>query len=771
MIEALESAILAKDSAAVVKALAGWDESERQGARKPLAVFLLALNMDRHVLKALEVSLDENSPEVQAKRQRDGIAPMSRAGSNYDYELFYIAWLGCYGVATFDFCEQFPCVPGYEAEAARIMADRRPEWFDRWLEAVTPTGRNRDTQGLEAAFWARLYQHGLVNHINEKWLKQAFVQQLPEAMTTAREATEHVLRNVEAARKTLYDLSRWPHQLSNANSWVPVVQWMGQEGLLDHKAFLRKLAEALHQPLKQNERNGCVILAKAAAAPAAGCKVDALVELQSHWIGLLSDQQAAVAGFGLDQLLTIEKAGRLSGDQVVHELASIFQHKPKTHAVKAIKMLERLAAEAATHDAALNGLCVALPHPNKDVQAAALDALARAIGPADQAIAETLRDHRDAVAATLKPQLSQLIDSLSAEEVATPAQPDEKLASEFDLEDLRQRAASIPKQVAERFRVGEALRAADDHDLDLTIQWRMTDIRVLENREPLRPIESLSELVELTSQAVEHCECGDTPDRIVDAISRLHAERPEHFDVLTDSLRSRACAHIFKRPSRGIVGGILGNAFSDLIAAWLGVQPEDDDETFIPERYPTGDFLRKVFGRVRAGTAYSLLSTPTHQGGWIDPRVWVQRLRYVDRQQVDFLEEDLVRSLLRVAYDSREAAWQMANDSAEGLSERFRKLAQFVLDLNVPNEKLKLDASWPLPVWMTAIRARDPWVDLTDTISEAERAQVPRELWELPDVFQPSNYQWRALQPNTHPGRRGLVDYSPMPLAEADQLA
>lgn len=229
--EALEAAIRSKDPAGVVAAVADWNEEQREAARRPLAVLLLALGVDRAYLHLPAADLDPNGSEVAAKRKRDGIQPMSRKHKTYDYEMAYIAWLAAYGIADRSECERFSRVPDYEAESAQIMADRRPPWLDDWLEAGTSLEEERLDTSLLASFWSRLYQHKLVSKINEAWVKFVFSQQLPDAFDAAPEAVGLVMREVPAARDAVYQIPKETYQLTMAKSWVPVVEWLGKEKL------------------------------------------------------------------------------------------------------------------------------------------------------------------------------------------------------------------------------------------------------------------------------------------------------------------------------------------------------------------------------------------------------------------------------------------------------------------------------------------------------------------------------------------------------------
>ena len=765
MTEALEKSILAKDPSAIVSALVGLTETQREAAREPLMIWLLAMGIDRGYLQRLGTSITADSSEVLTRRKADGIAPMSR-NDNYDYEMGRIAWLAAYGLFDRDACQQTGSVPHYEAESAQILADRRPPWFSQWLSSATTLDEDRSYRNISLSFWCRLYCLGLIDEVMESWLTTACLQELADSFGSAPEETQRVLKEVDAAVEAIYQFPQHDHHLSLAKDWVPVVQFLGGEGLLDHARFLNHCLEHIHRLSNQTERNGSVILARAASQNAAKCPPETLAELQSHWVGLLSDQQTTVAGFGLEQLVTVEKAKLLNVAEAVAELPQIFQHKAKNHATKTLKLLERLLKQDGHRFDVLQAIVYALSHQNKDVQQAAIDCLAKHLKPEDGAAIEAVRSQREMVAATLRSQLSKLLDSLAASapgaDAAEEAATESSTSADVDalVGQLVDQARSLRPALREKFCVDAAMEAVGRGELTSPGQWNMSDIRVLESQAKLQPIESLERLFDVTAAAVERCESADIPEQIVDGIVRFGLDRPEFFDARKGPLAKRACCVGMERPHRGLVGGVLGDAFSCLIGAWLDVDVEEND--WISDYYPMSPFFREVAALLRQKRPYPLLSTPTHSGGWIDPTIWVQRLQEIDSQKIDFLESDLIRSLLRITPDGRDRALQSL--SGMNVSTRWQNLATLVLNLEMPNDKIALDDSWSPFVWMAAIRSRDAWINLREELSDEEKAQVAAELWELPDVLVPSDYQWRVLESHSNDGFgwNGRIDSRPM---------
>jgi hypothetical protein len=562
-------------------------------------------------------------------------------------------------------------------------------------------------------------------------------------MTQAPEATQKLMREVEACRNVVYEAWKDTYQLFNASDWVPVIDWLRSEKLLDASQLLSGVLDALHEPFNQTERNGAVMLAKAAKANG---KI--LAEHQARLAGLVADSQASIAGFAVQQLAKIQKAGLLDVEEAIAALPNMFSHKPKTHAKKAVELLAQIAQDPPFRSQAVEAITTALMHPEKDVQKAALDALDTHLQSGDVAAIDSLQLHLPSVSATLQGDAKKLLARVDggsqAEETTTVT------SAAPDLTELQQAAADVPAEIRSRLRLDEALEAATAARLDLTAQWTTKDVCVLTSVEPIQPIETVEELVDVATAAVERCECPDTVERIISGIVRLHRERPKSFDTMTKSLRNRGCASVWDRPQRGIVSGRLGSPIVLLIGAWLGVEPDEDDFDYLTD--PVQRYLAELSKRVRAGTATPLLSEATHVGGWIDPRVWVERLIHAQADGVEPFEEDLVRSLLRLTPDGRDEALALC----EPLKSPLKQMALAAL-----GGEVKIDDSSTPHVWITALRARDPWINLFDHLSPEEQVTLPGEFKSLPDVVYPSDYQWRVRERTANTSYLDLVDSWP----------
>ncbi len=699
---------------------------------------MLALGFDWHV--APPCDLQSNSPEVVAKRKADGIVQMSYQMNNIDYEMMYIAWLARYAVASQKQCEEFPSVPDNVERSAQIMVDRQPPWWKAWYANVTG-----EHSSIRADFWTLLYQQHMFGEDDFARVARIFIHQLPATFENYPDATRQVLRDIPAARDLMYDVPTVDYNLFAAKSWLAIIEWSISEGLIDKSRMLVACLTALDRTSNQTDRNGALTLIKCINADA-----EILAKEQANWLRLVADHQPAVAGFAITQLQLLEKAKCIDGEGAIAVLPHAFNHSAKSHALNAVKLLSRLALQKSLRQQAIEAVASGLMHPNKDVQAAAIETLQRHLQPTDEEALRIIAGSVETVSQTLRKEVEALAAPSSSRVVGTRGNERQENHQVITLDSSVVRASKLTAEVRQQFRIDEAIAAAAEGRIDEHCRWRITDMYVLKHVVPIEPIRTVEELVDVTAAAVEYCDSPDAADRVLSGIARLCDQRVANFEALTRPLAARACAYFMNRPNRGIVGGFLGNGFSKLISAWLGGEQDADASTL---RDPINCYLVEIEQRVRIGKSFSLLSEATHEGGWIDPRIWVDRIYSHVESNEECLESDLVRSLLRLTPDGRGEAWQRCND----LPKKWNLLTSVALGGSVA-----LDDSWSAHVWCAALRARDPWIDLAKEFSKEELDAVPKKWLELPDVVYPSDYQWRVNSVSKTSLRRGLVSATPI---------
>ncbi len=194
-----------------------------------------------------------------------------------------------------------------------------------------------------------------------------------------------------------------------------------------------------------------------------------------------------------------------------------------------------------------------------------------------------------------------------------------------------------------------------------TLTFDLMAVPVLAGVQPIVPVNSVEELIDAVAHAVETIESADDVERILDGISRLCNQRPADFQRRSAPLAKRVAESEWGQGTRGLATrGIVPESMYQLLLLWLcGSLP--------PPRYEFQGCaaidlffdgrLKELIERLRSGRAAPLLAGPTHQGGWIDPCVFVDRLAALRRAGVEPPEYDMVQALLRLRRTGVRRRW------------------------------------------------------------------------------------------------------------------
>jgi hypothetical protein len=142
--------------------------------------------------------------------------------------------------------------------------------------------------------------------------------------------------------------------------------------------------------------------------------------------------------------------------------------------------------------------------------------------------------------------------------------------------------------------------------------------------------------------------------------------------------------------------------------------------------------LQELMRRVPTGRAQLLLAAPTHQGGWIDPVVFVQRLLELFQNAAEPDQFDLIQAILRLAPDGREQALTAAGN----LPGHVGRAVRWVLG---SQEGPRHEDSSHTSLWLAAGRSRRP----TGALDELPMLKIGRD---QPDALMPARYVWKPRE-------------------------
>lgn len=623
----------------------------------------------------------------------------------------------------------------------RIVLDRAPDWLDDWI-----------AYDLEQEF--RILQFPLLrlwitNGVCRKPEVDGYYEMFAAYMSAPndrnnqpRPPLSRQLLNepdllddvwgIFQVENTAFDGYAWlsANAAHDYENWPVAMLKLADSGHLDRQRLLDASLDGLSNDVKQPQLSGFHKFHKRLKPT----KTDRN-QRQSAYLDLLTHKVGHVCKFALGMLGQIEKDGNLDAAAFLSEVSAIFIQEAKGNAVAALKLIKRiLKNQPSFAGKALSAVIEALQHPRADVQEQALDILAGHQDALPEPLQEAMRAKSDFLASSNRDKFAKLLKHETQPEPVDPEYHPE-VAQEID-----SLLADLP--VAQKQALGIDDILAKDRFAYCPISPRIMDHSILPTVEPLAPVETVDELIALVSHAVEIVESPDMVERIIDGISRLCHDKSKDFEAKAAPLRHRL-EQGGSEGSKGIfhTGGVQ-YALIDLLMSWLtGRHYQTPLGQYVVTEgclEPMVAHLRSIIKRVAAGRSAPLLSTPTHNSGWIDPLVWVKRILSAEKNGIRHEPLDLCFSLLRLMPDNRTSALK----EAQKLSGEWKRPVCFALG---GEERLSIRDRMHYDLWITAARARDPRGDWSDFLAPLKLLDP----W--PDSSRPARYRWRAYLKESRP--------------------
>lgn len=668
---------------------------------------------------------NDKFPADTSERVKDFVSKNTKADwNNKNHKPSINAGLVVHAVAPLSFLlKRDVYVWGDGADVAyQIIEDRRPEWMSEWVSREL----GGDAWNLQFPVVRDWVKKGLIEKPEVQGYYTRFASHLMRTRNHYNRADEYVpplsqqLLDDPELLADIDGLFRYETDAFNTNSWLTrgaadhyetwtqaLVKLAG-DGHIARAHLFNLVLEGLRQDFKQNQLAGYHRLYQQLEPT-----TEELARHQNDYLELLCHPVGHVAKFAIDSLAKLEKQGALDVQPFAREIQTVFSSNGKGNAVAGLKILKSaLARQKKKPDPALLDATIeALRHVNADVQGAALAILEAQAAHLSDSQRESIRDMESFVAASNRARLLALAESTGK---TAPAKATKTRAAPATT------AAAAP---TEQF----------DYQ---PLTGSITQQTVLSEETRITPIATVDELIDTAFHLVETIDSPDDVERLIDGISRLADQRPADFEArLAPLLRRTETAY----SGNGLAGIRIGPSLATLevVLTWATdklhrSENYDGNYTLREDAFmPLITHLQQVADEVHARRPRQLLSTPTHKGGWIDPRVWVDRL--IARQHESGLSNamDFHLALLRLAPDNRAEA--LAKTVA--LGPQLRRIAGFALGADALPEKA--DQPW-YALWITAARAHDPLKDWS-----ADFAALALQD-KLPDSLHPAIHHWTS---------------------------
>ncbi|MCC2668283.1 MAG: hypothetical protein K0Q72_754 [Armatimonadetes bacterium] len=669
-IEELESAIRAGDQQRCLALLRAALEPERRAAA-PMARKWHSAAWTRHLGEDAPAGV-ELPKQVERLEKVVEAAAVSMAGTATLTELKALGWRAWH----------------LPEPAWSLIAERRPEWLQGWADWVVE-------QNIQSwVYVRRLIRSGAISPPAGDGYITALIGCTRDALALLREDPELLEREVwqlfEVEGGGENSLSARDKFNRGEGSWSHALRTLSAEGRLSRERLLDASLDALQRDFGQF-RVAWFSSFHEALTPT----LDERAARADRYLQLLGSPIPPTVSFALKALAVLDKGGQLPAAAFVGHVAPALGAREKGTVTLALKLLEKVGkhdavlAEPVTHVA-----CEALLHERPDVQEAALNLIERLGRKDDPVLGELLRGRLEDLAPSQRPRAAAWVGA------ATPSEPRAAPAAapSAPREELSARVAAIAPPFRELASLDAALADIAAGELSAPpVDLRDSRIPRLDPDARLRPVEDLDELIELLSMLLENHGPPDEIERALDGLTRLADERPADFDQRTAPLKKRAAA-LLKRLEADAFQGWLPRDLPLAVTAWLtGTVAE---RARVPARdltYFYGNRLLEVSRCAAARQPTVLLGAPTHAGGWIDPRVLVERVRRRP-DGAELLLADAIQALLRLAPDHRAAALADASALPGELGDALRHALGAE---GIPVGKTR-------PLWVAAARARDP---------------------------------------------------------------
>jgi hypothetical protein len=565
-------------------------------------------------------------------------------------------------------------------EAVReILLARRPAWADAWialqLDAEEPPWRLDSTLTWNDV--RELMKAGVIGRPTVDGYTRLLASPGNDQFDPSRDADvlESDIWRLFAVDNSAFggvpdkkDLNRVPSPEEGAvprgarrelHGWPRRLYDLAQCGKLDRGRRLDEILAALWRDVRKPMRLGLMRFL-AILEPTD----DEMAARQSTYRELLRYDNGTVAGMALDALKRLAECGRLDVPAFVDATPAGLTVMDKLRATTALSLIDRATKKApAELPAAVLAIGPAFNHESPEIQDLAINLLARWKKTNPSLDLTPVLKSATGLAAYNRRQLEELVadasPAISASEASSAA---------TDLDERRrlilERLAALPEWVRAAACLDGLEQALENGDLPPAFNPEPNSCPVLSCAEPVEPIQTVDELIDAASHLLEVIDDPEEFERVIDGLLRLGGETTDRFEEKTEGLRHSRFNGPWNDLSAPTFVLCSFRHFPQLLGEWLGVKfPEQRRAAYRHSAYNVLDLrIELLLTRFRARRFGPVLATPTHRGGWIDPRVFVERLKSLRDAEKPVSRFDLIGGLLRLAPDFRDVALASAAD-------------------------------------------------------------------------------------------------------------
>ncbi|HEV3299302.1 MAG TPA: DUF6493 family protein, partial [Planctomycetaceae bacterium] len=488
------------------------------------------------------------------------------------------------------------------------------------------------------------------------------------------------------------------------NNWPRVLLDLAKEGRIDRGRLIDETLAALWRDFRPEMRAGFLRY-----LDHLGLTTDEMAAREAPFRELLRHDLGPVVGGAIEVLKQLHEAGRLDLAEFLKAVPTALAVLDKGRFKSTLSLIDRIAKQAPT-ELPLAALAVvpALNHESTELQDRAVKLLTK-WKAADPAL-----DLTAVLSSTMsllgynRHQLQQLAGATAIDD-STGA----KSEADSDLELRRQtvlsRLAALPDWIRDAACLIGLERALEEWELPPAFNPDPAVCPVLSSVDPIEPIQTVDELIDAVAHLFQVIEQPEEVERVIDAVVRLGGQTTSDFLAKTAGFcKTEFSTRRGELSTATILFWSAPNVVR-LLGRWLVADFEDVETRSTPDPgfEAFNQRVAMLITRFRTKRFGPVLATPTHTGGWIDPRVFVERIQSLDTSTWLVHRFDLIGGLLRLAPDFRSEALARASD----LPPPFGPVVRYALggdDRPTEADRERADE------WLAAGRARHPRSTLED---------------------------------------------------------
>ncbi len=591
----------------------------------------------------------------------------------------------------------------------KVLWSRRPAWSSDFLLFIAQLPGTSDTT---SRFYWRLYRQFVKEKIiapvkNDFWLRTMFSCK----MTATQLKNDPGL--LESDIWEFFEFTSFPRNWSltsidNGNEWKNAIVSLISEKRLDKSRIVDGCFRSIFRPLSDNESKWYVQLLERIPFDK-----DEMQREEQRFFDLLNHPNPTPRGLGIKILEKRFNGGFLNDKTVLDYIPAVLREPVKAKAKTGITLLEKIAMRnEPLHSKIMQTALEGLKHEAQEIQESTLNFLIKYDG-------------------FVCPEVMNSVNNI---------------------------ASSLPASL--RMKIPGEDRPKETVSISVSKTTPSTPIAKYES---ITPIQSFEELLDLATRLVEGFNEIDDLERFLDGLGRLGCDKPEDFDSKSAAILARVQKKIetFKttHPENGsnleLLSGFRPFKGEDImvdirfaVASWIcGEMPQiemmsEPIDLKWKHRSPEEHICTKIMRHGRrtwydrestrpsnpallilskrietvaknicSGKTVSLLSSPTHHGGWVDPEIFVKRLVEAQTKRDEHEDDDKVLALIRLMPEGREKALKTFEKEISSKSE-WNDAVRYALGA----EKVKIGKTPHL--WIAAARCRTPF----GAIPEMEKA-------------------------------------------------